>query len=275
MNTLGPARIGPSPTRVLFLHGGPGLNCQLERERYGDSLPVRWWDQPHFEANQALPFGCLVDAAVEELRQLHAVGNQAVAVVANSFGAAVAMALVERVPEMIGELILLGGIVDIRTALVRLGRRVAQHNCDSSLEKVSEDAHRGIDSASVWVLIDALFKVPTLLDFYWSPTATAQRDATNALAATGTLFHAPTYQSVLGDYLDRMPQSVPWLGPARVLIGRYDPYASSGDGDAWRKLLPNASIHIVEAGHFPHLELPPSVWMPGITASQRASPTPD
>jgi hypothetical protein len=29
-------------------------------------------------------------------------------------------------------------------------------------------------------------------------------------------------------------------------------------------LLPNASIQYVESGHFPHLELPPSTWMPEI-----------
>jgi pimeloyl-ACP methyl ester carboxylesterase len=250
--------------RVLFLHGGPGLTCQLERDQYGDSLPVHWWDQPRFETEQSGAFDRLVDATVEELRRLHDIDNKPVAVVASSFGAVIAMALTSRVPEMVEELVFSGGIVDIRTALVRLGRRIAQHNGDSNLAKVTEDAHQGDDSASVWVLIDALFKVPTLLDFYWSPAATEQRDALNALAAAGTLLHVPTYHLVLGEYLERKPRSVPWLGPARVLIGRHDPYVSSGDGDQWRRLLPNASIHYVDAGHFPHLELLPSVWMPEV-----------
>jgi pimeloyl-ACP methyl ester carboxylesterase len=250
-----------APAQVFFLHGGPGFTCQIERAKYSDSLPMHWWDQPHFEATQALAFDRLVDAAIEEMSRLHDIDNKPVAVVASSFGAVVAMAVLDRVPGMIGELIISGGILDIRTALARLGRRIAEHNGDSNLAKVSEDAHRSIDNTSVWALIDALFKVPTLLDFYWSPSATAQRGAMNALAATGTLFHVPTYQSVLGDFLERKPRFVPWFGSARVLIGRYDPYASSGDGDDWRQLLPNASIHHVDSGHFPHLELPPSIWM--------------
>jgi hypothetical protein len=52
-------------SRVLFLHGGPGLTCQLERDQYGDALPVYRWDQPHFEAGQSGAFDLLVDAAVE------------------------------------------------------------------------------------------------------------------------------------------------------------------------------------------------------------------
>jgi hypothetical protein len=55
---------------VLFLHGGPGLTCQMEQDQYGDSFPVHWWEQPHFEAGQSGVFDLLVDAAVEEVGRL-------------------------------------------------------------------------------------------------------------------------------------------------------------------------------------------------------------
>jgi pimeloyl-ACP methyl ester carboxylesterase len=105
--------------------------------------------------------------------------------------------------------------------------------------------------------------VTNLLDFYWSPTATPQREAMNQLAATGALFHVPTYQAVLNDFFARdVPRPTKWRGSANVWIGRYDPYALPGDAEAWQAVLPSASIQFVETGHFPHLELPPSVWLP-------------
>ena len=117
---------------------------------------------------------------------------------------------------------------------------------------------------SLWGLIERLFCVTNLLDFYWSPTAVVQRDEMKALAAQGALLHVPTYQAVLRDVLarDALPASSGWHGAANVWIGRSDPYASPSDTEAWHTVLPGASVQFVDAGHLPHLELPPSVWLP-------------
>jgi pimeloyl-ACP methyl ester carboxylesterase len=254
------------PARVLFLHGGPGLTSRLERDQYVDSLPVHWWDQPHFEPEQSSAFDRLVDAAIEELHRLHDLERKPVALLASSFGVHLALALIDRAPAKIGHLSIVGGILDLRTVLVRLGLRVAEQNHDSSLAAASQSAQQSTGSASLWALIDRLFSVTNLLDFYWSPTATVQREAMNALAATGTLFHVPTYQAVLNDFIRRnAPQPTKWRGSANVWIGRYDPYALPSDAESWRAVLPNASVQFVEAGHFPHLELPPSVWLPYVS----------
>jgi pimeloyl-ACP methyl ester carboxylesterase len=235
----------------------------MERDQYGDSLPVHWWDQPHFEAEQSNAFGSLVNAAIEELRRLHDFERKPVALLANSFGVHLALALIDRVPAMIGHLSIVGGILDLRTALVRLGLHVANQNHDSSLAAASQRARQSTDGASLWDLIDRLFTVTNLLDSYWSSTATAQRKAMNELAAKGALFHLPTYQAVLNDFMTRTaPQSTQWRGSTNVWIGRNDPYASPSDGESWQEVLPSASIQFVDAGHFPHLELPPSGWLP-------------
>jgi pimeloyl-ACP methyl ester carboxylesterase len=73
-----------------------------------------------------------------------------------------------------------------------------------------------------------------------------------------------TFQAVVNDAL-----SVP-LPPIRhttgqrlrVLIGRHDPYAEAADVDYWHSVFPVATVELVEAGHFPHLELPPECWLP-------------
>ena len=63
--------------------------------------------------------------------------------------------------------------------------------------------------------------------------------------------------------LERKPPPPPAFGGSvRVLIGRFDPYARADDGQLWRAVLPQASVEFVDAGHFPHLELPVEIWMP-------------
>jgi hypothetical protein len=153
--------------------------------------------------------------------------------------------------------------LDLRMALVRLGLHVANQNHDSSLASASRQALQSSDSATLWTLIDRLFSVKDLLDFYWSPTAEVQRVAMNQLAATGALLHVPTYQAVLNDFITRGPQPpVTWRGSASVWIGHRDPYALPSDAESWRGVLPEASVQFVETGHFPHLELPASTWLP-------------
>src|SRR5258708_39643989 len=166
-------------SRVLFLHGGPGLSAELERRQFGSSLPVHWWDQPHFEAGQPNAYDRLVDSALAELHRLVDMANGPVDLLASSFGVHLALALLEQAPAKIGKLSVIGGVLKLRTALVRLALRIAEHNHDSTLMTVSQEAQHSADAASLWALSDRLLSVPNLLDFYWSSSATAQRAAMN------------------------------------------------------------------------------------------------
>jgi pimeloyl-ACP methyl ester carboxylesterase len=238
------------------------LTAALERQRFANTLPVHWWDQPHVDADVSAPFKVLVDAAEKELGRLFEAQKKPVALLANSFGVHLALALIERVPERIGSLNIVGGILDMRTAFVRLGQRISEVNRDAELEAVSVRAEKMGDSESLWALIEKLFTVANLLDFYWSSSAQLQLDEMKALAASGSLVHVPTYLAVLRDFLERMPAAPPtFSGSVRVVIGRYDPYARADDAGLWRAVFPKASVEFVEAGHFPHLELPAEDWM--------------
>jgi pimeloyl-ACP methyl ester carboxylesterase len=251
-------------SRVLFLHGGPGLSAELERQRFGSSLPVHWWDQPHVNADESSPYDHLVNATLEQLHRLSALDSSPINLLASSFGVHLALELIERAPAKVGHVSIVGGILDVRSAFVRLGRCVAEKNKDEDLAAASLHADHSPDSTSLWGLVERLFSVTNLLDFYWSPTATEQRDSMKALAAEGALLHVPTYKAVLTDFLagNSLRESLEWHGTANVWIGRYDPYTLPGDIEAWQTVLPRASVQIVDAGHFPHLELQPSVWLP-------------
>jgi len=60
---------------TLFLHGGPGLSAVAERELYGDSLDVHWWDQPHFEVLFVRPYQALLDDTLQLARRLTGTGK--------------------------------------------------------------------------------------------------------------------------------------------------------------------------------------------------------
>jgi pimeloyl-ACP methyl ester carboxylesterase len=249
----------------MFLHGGPGLSAGLERQRFGDTLPVHWWDQPHLDADVSAPFERLVEAAEKELGRLFDAQEKPVALLASSFGVHLALALIERAPGKIGSLDILGGTLNMRTAFVRLAQRIAEVNRDAELEAVGVRAEERGDSESLWALIEKLFTVNNLLNFYWGPDAKQQCESMKALAVSGLLVHAGTFQAVLGDFIERKPAAPPaFSGLVRVLIGRFDPYARANDPERWRAVFPKASVEFVEAGHFPHLELPAKDWMPAV-----------
>ena len=55
---------------ALYLHGGPGLNCAVERAWFGDTYPILWWDQPRFPADAENAYQATLDAAAEKLAAL-------------------------------------------------------------------------------------------------------------------------------------------------------------------------------------------------------------
>jgi Alpha/beta hydrolase family len=252
-----------SSPRILFLHGGPGFTAELERRQFGDSLPVHWWDQPHFDVHDSAPYARLVRAALEELDRLYSQERRPIGLVANSFGAHLALALMRAVPEKIGPSSIVGGVLDVRTAFVRLARRIVQANGDEGLMAASDAVEQRRDFGTLWKLVERLLTVPNLLDFYWSPTATRQLNAMKSLLASGRLLHVLTFHTVLQHFLsmDAMVGPPPWRGPLQVCIGRDDPFYVPEDTSPWRTLLPSASLKVVDAGHFPHLELSPSEWL--------------
>lgn len=254
-----------STANALFLHGGPGMTSELERRQFGETLSVYWWDQPRVDAGNPRAFGALVDAAVVEIARLSADRNGPVDLLANSFGAYLARALVERVPEKIGAITICGGIWDLRTAIMRLGCRFADRNDDVDLRKACQRASETDTPEGYIEFLARVAARPDFLDSYWSPAAVEPRKKMKLLAAEGRLIDWTTFQSVMSAALAAPPQvplSSPHPGGVRILLGRFDLYFDESDIAAWKTLWPSASVEIVEAGHFPHLELPPAIWMP-------------
>lgn len=254
---------------VLFLHGGPGMTAQLERRQFGATLPVHWWDQPRVGQDTRRPYEMLVDAAAAEATRLCSNGYTGrVDLLANSSGAYLARALVDRIPERIGAITICGGVWDLSTALLRLGRYFARQCGDADLEAACCRAAEADIPEGYLALLAQVSTIPGFLDFYWSPSAGEPREAMKALAAEGQLIDWATCHAVMIAEIaaPQTPLAAPHPGGVRIVTGRFDPYFDDGDIEARKTLWPSAIVEIVDAGHFPHLELPPEVWMPRRTS---------
>lgn len=251
--------------RILFLHGGPGMTAELERRQLGAASRVHWWDQPKVGLEASCPLETIVEAASEELTRLCRECAGPVDLLANAFGAYLARALIERIPERIGAVTICSGVWDLATSILRLVWRFIRLGCDGDLERLSRQALARSTPESYFEIFARVSAMPGFLDCFWSPSAQEPREAMIALAAEGRLIDWPTCQAVMIATLAR-PYSV--LPPSqrrevRILLGEFDPCFEERDTAVWQALWPKATVQVVQAGQFPHLELPPSIWMPG------------
>lgn len=250
--------------RILFLHGGPGMTAEIERLQYGDALPICWWDQPRM-AGVGRPYEALVDAAVGEVNRLSKGRQGAVDLLASSFGAYLARSVVERIPQQIGAITISGGVWDLRSAFLNLGLWFAARYDSVEFERACADVEAVGDRKAYGALLARIASTPDYFECYWSPKAGGSREVMRALAAEGRLIDMPTFQAVLAEVLmvPQEPLPAPHPGGVRIVVGQRDPYFSGRDIPAWKRLWPGARVELVQAGHFPHLELPPADWMPG------------
>ena len=255
----------PSPP-VLFLHGGPGMTAELERRQFGSTLPVHWWDQPVVGPSTRQPFAMLIDAAAAELARMSTERQERIDLLANSFGAYLARALVDCAPQRIGRIVICGGVFDLASAILRFASRLAERRRDTDLEGACQRTAQTDTPECYVALLARASALPGFLDCYWGPAAGEQRESMKALAAEGRLLDWPTCQSVMTAALavPQGPLALPHPGAVRILLGRFDPYFDESDITAWTALWPSATVEVFDdVGHFPHLELPPSLWMPG------------
>lgn len=240
------------------------MTAALERRRFNGTLPVHWWDQPVLGPNVRQPFEALIDAAVAEVTRLSTERQDRVDLLANSFGAYLTRALVDRVPQRIGAITICGGVWDLSTAILRLASRFAERSGGTEIRDAFRRAADTDTPDGYIVLLARISAMPGFLDCYWGPSALQALEAMKSLAEEGRLIDWHTCQSVMAAALavQQSPVASPHPGGVRILLGRFDPYFDESDILAWKALWPSASVEIVDAGHFPHLELPPAIWLP-------------
>lgn len=250
----------------LYLHAGPGLTAALERQWFGETLPMHWWDQPAVAVTDPQPYRTLLAAAHRELARLADRTGRPVDVIAHSFGGLLAFDLLAEVGERIGALTLLAPATDPYRQLATLGARLAAGpDATPTLKTAVAQARRHRSRAHLQRLVAAILATDNPLRPYWGPHADAARERHEALAAEHFAFDADTYLSVAWDrsgQTPRPPLDRPHAGgPVRCLFGRRDPLLGPAERALWRRWLPHAGHRLVEAGHFLPFELPPAHWL--------------
>lgn len=246
---------------ALYLHGGPGLNCAIERAWFGESFPVLWWDQPRFPADAENTYQATLDAAAEKLAELHALQGNPIPLIGWSFGARLAIDLAHIAPQAISTLTLLAPTFCLETAFAQLHTYlVRKGNADHSQPPSAPTGNH----TSFMQLVMAILTTPDVFSHYWSPSSRAQFDRHSLEVARTDWFDLPTFTAVSRELIQRPTVPLP-AGHSirvRILAGRHDPYfAPDSDLELWETLLPEASIRIVDSSHMLPFEIPSTEWM--------------
>lgn len=249
---------------TLFLHGGPGLHCAVEREWFGDTLPILWWDQPASVAGDPTPFRTLVAHAGCQLEQLAESCGGQVDLIAHSFGGQIAAALAREYPALISRITLLGCPHDRVNFFFLFAQRLLEGGYERpGLREALAAVEEHCDESRFLALIQASYPAGTLPDIYFAPHSAAVRDRYFAMAAKAPPVDFATFFAVMQEFLHTPNSTQPakYGGDVVIIMGRDDPLLELDvDRKKWCGVFPQTEFRLVDAGHFVHLELPPNVW---------------
>lgn len=251
----------PTQPTTLYLQGGPGLNCAVERHLLGEAFPVRWWEPPRFPAETNDAYQRTLDAAAQTLLALQKSNGEPIAVVAWSFGARVALDLAHRMSEAIKSLTLLAPTVCLESAFARFYAHVSGEH---SLGAKGASASWTGDHDRLMQRVMAILTTPNVFEHYWAKTSHDQFAQHSSAVAQTDWFDLPTFTAVSREVIQRpiIPLASGHRLPIRIWLGKYDPYRDpAGDFSAWNMIFPEATIQIEECGHMVPFEIPTARWL--------------
>lgn len=244
-----------NPT-ALYLQGGPGLNCAVERACFGDDYPVLWWDQPRFPADAENAYQTTLDAAAEKLAKLVALNDNPIHLIGWSFGTRLALDLAHLAPDAIGPLTLLAPTLCLETAIDRIANHMAMNPRPTE--------HRPGNHEEFIQRAIAVLSIPDLFSHYWAPTSAALFERHSAEAARTEWFDLPTFTALSREIISRpnSPLMADHAFKIRIIVGRHDPYFDpETDLTLWQNVFPEAAIQVVDKGHMIPFEVPAGDWL--------------
>ncbi|WP_322061700.1 alpha/beta hydrolase [Paraburkholderia sp. J63] len=254
-----------TPLSALFLHGGPGLSSIAERNLYGKTLSIHWWDQPRSVVLFARPFEALVDAAEDEIRMLAESRGRPVDIIAHSFGAHLALRLAKRVPQYIDRLWLLAPVYDMGDAFVRLATRLLTISPTSEpLLAALEEFKAASDHSRFARLAAHVTSCANFFDLYWSAEADTRRRWYMNLLTHESVVDSSAFEVIVQDFWAEpqpLPQAATGIRTVQLVFGREDQLVNiDAERFTWTQLFPHARSTEVNTGHFIHLEAPVERW---------------
>ena len=249
---------------TLFLHGGPGLHCAVEREWFGDTLPILWWNQPASVAGDPTPFRTLLTHAGHQLEAMAESSGGQVNLIAHSFGGQIAVVLARECPQLIRSITLLGCPHNLLHAFFLFARRLLKAGYERpGLREALAAVEEHCDDNRFFALIGACYPDSAIPGIYFGSGSAEARDRYFAMAAKTPPVDMATFFAVMQEFI-HTPNSIQpaeYGGDVEIIMGRDDPVLDlDADRKKWLEVFPQAEFKLVDAGHFVHLELPPNVW---------------
>jgi pimeloyl-ACP methyl ester carboxylesterase len=251
-----------SSPSIFYLHGGPGLGPVFERARFPDASQVYWWQQPVVKPCAPHPYHDLQEATLAEFRRAAQEHGAPLTIMASSFGAHLAVHLARHAPESIARIVLLAPTFNPEQAALRLARRAFRVHTEHANAGKLAAALAGYEDdpgrARFWDVFGALSLLPDVTALYFGPLGAQAAASFVELIQQPGAFDGPTSVATSDDFAagDHTPAQSAFAGPVSVVFGAYDPMIDAEqDGAIWKVIFPQASIHRVETGHFPLLEL--------------------
>jgi pimeloyl-ACP methyl ester carboxylesterase len=248
---------------TLFIHGGPGLSSAVEREWFGNTLPILWWDQPSV-AGIPEPFRALVAHAGHQLETLANTSGSKINLIAHSFGGQIATALAREHPRLIRRITLLGSPPVPLHAFLHFARRLLEAGHERpGLKEALAAVEANCDGDRFIAFIQACYPDGSLPSIYFGPHSAEARDRYFEMAGKMPPIDIATFFAVMNEFLHtpNFTQPAGFDGEVSIVMGRDDPLLDLDAGkQEWLKVFPQAEVTLADAGHFVHLELPPEAW---------------
>ncbi len=258
---------------VLFLHGGPGFDCEGERRWFADTLPVVWWDQPRHAGQSGSWTDLAVAKATEKVSQMSREQGRAIAIVAHSYGCLMAQRVADAAPDEVGELVLLGPGVSLATQFLRMGRHLLSRH--PGVE--GDDMRTAVAVASsdpgpqaVFAIAGAASALPGWRRMYFSPASRGACERYEAMLPEGAPIDLPTFVAGVTEHFADPPVAAParFSGPVRIVIGSDDVLLDRDDVmPYWSIVYPQARVEQASVGHMAHMEMVHAGWMPRLAAA--------
>lgn len=252
---------------VFFLHGGPGASAIPERQWFGTSLDVYWWDQPRPSQQSQQPFAELLEAVEAEIEAQARAHGGPITLLTHSFGARLALQVADRLAEYLCRMVLLAPTYDLGQAYARLARRLAPLSCRRRNLLAAADAltDKPQDASAFHHLVNEILATPNFLDLYWTADAVEQREWLKSLITDPRVFDFTVFHALAESQLSYPPVvgKQRFAHPVTVVLGAADPLLDiAQETRRWQEYWPQAHVQVLDAGHFIQFELCPELWYP-------------
>jgi pimeloyl-ACP methyl ester carboxylesterase len=161
----------------------------------------------------------------------------------------------------------LAPVFDVADAIVRLGEHALPMATDPNrlIEALQQNRAQHNRFDTFRTLVEEIWAVPGVPDVYWSPASGVRKKWFLEVIAREGWVDFNTFIVILKDFWDTKPMNVKTTvaGPVNIVFGSHDVLVdATQEAQNWLRFFPDATIKLTDAGHYPHLENPPELWLP-------------